>query len=65
MPFADLQLLYQTIKSEIDSAIAAVIGDNAFIRGAHVAPRRPCRSAMGADGVDYPTALPFPIAYAG
>ena len=36
VPFADLQLQYQTIKSEIDSAIAAVIRDNAFIRGPYV-----------------------------
>jgi dTDP-4-amino-4,6-dideoxygalactose transaminase len=36
VPFADLQLQYQTIKSEIDGAIAAVIRDNAFIRGAYV-----------------------------
>ena len=36
VPFADLQLQYQTIKSEIDGAISAVIRDNAFIRGAYV-----------------------------
>ena len=36
VPFADLQLQYQSIKSEIDSAIAAVIRDNAFIRGPYV-----------------------------
>src|SRR5580704_7764867 len=36
VPFADLQLQYQTIKSEIDGAIAAVIRDNAFIRGPFV-----------------------------
>src|SRR5258708_23037332 len=36
VPYADLQLQYQTIKSEIDGAIAAVIRDNAFIRGPHV-----------------------------
>ena len=36
VPFADLQLQYQTIKGEIDSAIAAVIRDNAFIRGSYV-----------------------------
>ena len=36
VPFADLQLQYQTIKSEIDGAIAAVIRDNAFIRGSYV-----------------------------
>jgi dTDP-4-amino-4,6-dideoxygalactose transaminase len=33
VPFADLQLQYQTIKGEIDGAIAGVIRDNAFIRG--------------------------------
>src|ERR1700759_2746370 len=36
VPFADLQLQYQTIKGEIDSAIANVIRDNAFIRGPYV-----------------------------
>src|ERR1700728_4148174 len=36
IPFADLQLQYQTIKSEIDGAVAAVIRDNAFIRGPYV-----------------------------
>src|SRR5215208_629519 len=36
VPFADLQLQYQTIKSEIDAAISAVIRDNAFIRGPYV-----------------------------
>src|SRR5215203_2238151 len=36
VPFADLQLQYQTIKSEIDAAIAGVIRDNAFIRGPYV-----------------------------
>jgi dTDP-4-amino-4,6-dideoxygalactose transaminase len=36
VPYADLQLQYQSIKSEIDSAIAAVIRDNAFIRGPYV-----------------------------
>jgi dTDP-4-amino-4,6-dideoxygalactose transaminase len=36
VPFADLQLQYQTIKSEIDGAIARVIRDNAFIRGPYV-----------------------------
>jgi dTDP-4-amino-4,6-dideoxygalactose transaminase len=36
VPFADLQLQYQTIKSEIDGAIASVIRDNAFIRGSYV-----------------------------
>src|SRR6201996_1840742 len=33
VPFADLQLQYQNIKSEVDAAIASVIRDNAFIRG--------------------------------
>src|ERR1700743_1702153 len=36
VPFADLQLQYQNIKSEIDRAAAAVIRDNAFIRGPYV-----------------------------
>jgi len=36
VPFADLQLQYQTIKGEIDEAIAEVIRDSAFIRGPHV-----------------------------
>jgi dTDP-4-amino-4,6-dideoxygalactose transaminase len=36
VPFADLQLQYRTIKAEIDDAIAAVIRDNAFIRGPYV-----------------------------
>src|SRR5246500_1137966 len=36
VPFADLQLQYQTIKSEIDGAIANVISDSAFIRGPYV-----------------------------
>ncbi|WP_213741228.1 DegT/DnrJ/EryC1/StrS family aminotransferase [Bradyrhizobium sp. dw_411] len=36
VPFSDLQLQYRTIKSEIDNAIAAVIRDNAFIRGPYV-----------------------------
>src|SRR6266853_4095301 len=36
VPFADLQLQYQNIKGEIDAAIAAVIRDNAFIRGPYV-----------------------------
>src|SRR6202030_4411544 len=36
VPFADLQLQYQTIKDEIDGAIAAVIRENAFIRGPYV-----------------------------
>src|SRR6195952_3743600 len=36
VPYADLQLQYQTIKSEIDTAIAAVIREKAFIRGPYV-----------------------------
>jgi dTDP-4-amino-4,6-dideoxygalactose transaminase len=36
VPFADLHLQYQSIKSEVDSAIAAVIADSAFIRGPYV-----------------------------
>ena len=36
VPFADLQLQYQIMKGEIDAAIAAVIRDNAFIRGPYV-----------------------------
>src|SRR3979490_393794 len=33
VPYADLQLHYQSIKREVDDAIAGVIRDNAFIRG--------------------------------
>src|ERR1043166_7651526 len=36
VPYADLQLQFRSIKSEIDAAIAAVIRDNAFIRGPYV-----------------------------
>jgi len=36
VPYADLGLQYQSIKDEIDSAIAAVIRDSAFIRGPYV-----------------------------
>lgn len=36
VPFADLHLQYQTIKAEIDGAIASVIRDSAFIRGSYV-----------------------------
>src|SRR5215469_4905863 len=36
VPFADLQLQYQNIKSEIDGAVANVIRDSAFIRGPYV-----------------------------
>ena len=36
VPYADLHLQYQSIKPEIDAAIAAVIQGSAFIRGPHV-----------------------------
>ncbi|OCK58342.1 DegT/DnrJ/EryC1/StrS family aminotransferase [Bradyrhizobium sp. LMTR 3] len=36
VPYADLHLQYQTIKDEVDAAIAAVIRDSAFIRGPYV-----------------------------
>ncbi len=36
VPFADLQLQYQNIKSEIDGAVASVVRDSAFIRGPYV-----------------------------
>jgi dTDP-4-amino-4,6-dideoxygalactose transaminase len=36
VPYADLQLQYQSIKSEIDGAVAAVFRDSAFIRGPYV-----------------------------
>ena len=36
VPYADLHLQYQTIKDDIDAAIAAVIRDSAFIRGPYV-----------------------------
>ena len=36
VPFADLHLQYQTIKDEIDGAIASVIRGSSFIRGPHV-----------------------------
>src|SRR6266436_486834 len=36
VPFADLQLQYQSIKREVDDAVAAVIRGNAFIRGPYV-----------------------------
>jgi dTDP-4-amino-4,6-dideoxygalactose transaminase len=36
VPYADLQLQYQSIKSEIDRAVASVIRDSAFIRGPYV-----------------------------
>ena len=36
IPYADLHLQYQTIKADVDAAIAAVIRDSAFIRGTYV-----------------------------
>jgi dTDP-4-amino-4,6-dideoxygalactose transaminase len=36
VPYADLHLQYQSIKLEIDAAIAGVIRDSAFIRGPYV-----------------------------
>src|ERR1700686_33097 len=36
VPYADLHLQYQSIKPEIDAAVAAVIRDSAFIRGPYV-----------------------------
>ena len=33
VPFVDLKAQYQSIKPEIDAAIAAVINDTAFIGG--------------------------------
>src|ERR1700682_3847964 len=36
VPYADLHLQYQSIKPEIDAAVAAVIRDSAFIRGTYV-----------------------------
>jgi dTDP-4-amino-4,6-dideoxygalactose transaminase len=36
VPYADLHLQYQSIKSDIDAAITAVIRDSAFIRGPYV-----------------------------
>lgn len=36
VPFADLHLQYQTIRTEIDAAVANVIRDSAFIRGPYV-----------------------------
>ena len=36
VPFVDLHAQYQTIRSEIDAAIATVIAESAFVRGPHV-----------------------------
>src|SRR4051795_13207640 len=51
VPFADLQLQYQTIKSEVDAAIAAVVRDSAFIRGPYVDAFE--REFAGAVGVEH------------
>lgn len=36
VPFADLHLQYETIKTELDAAIASVVRDSAFVRGPYV-----------------------------
>src|SRR5687767_6855683 len=36
IPFVDLKSQYQSIKSEIDAAIASVISETAFIGGPHL-----------------------------
>ena len=36
VPFVDLQAQYRSIKKEIDTAIAGVIAESAFVRGPHV-----------------------------
>ena len=36
IPLVDLKIQYHSIKEELDSAIAAVIADTAFIRGPYV-----------------------------
>lgn len=51
VPFADLHAQYLTIKTEIDSAIAEVIRNSAFIRGPQV--ERFERSFAGAIGVEH------------
>jgi dTDP-4-amino-4,6-dideoxygalactose transaminase len=49
VPFADLQMQYQSIKTEIDAAIADVIASSAFIRGPYVeAFEREFAAATGA-----------------
>ena len=58
VPFADLQLQYQTIKAEIDGAIAAVIRDSAFIRGPYV----DAFEASFAQVAEVTTACPVPMA---
>jgi dTDP-4-amino-4,6-dideoxygalactose transaminase len=50
VPFADLNLQYQSIKFEIDEAIAAVISSSAFIRGPFVeAFERQFATAVGVE----------------
>jgi dTDP-4-amino-4,6-dideoxygalactose transaminase len=50
VPYADLHLQYQTVKSEIDAAVASVIRDSAFIRGPYVdAFERAFAAAVNAD----------------
>ena len=56
VPYADLHLQYQSIKSEIDAAIAAVIRDSAFIRGPYV----DAFEKAFADAVDARIAYPAP-----
>ena len=36
VPFVDLYAQYQTIRSEVDAAVAEVIAESAFVRGRHV-----------------------------
>ena len=40
IPFVDLKAQYDSIKPEIDAAIASVIAETAFIGGPHVADTR-------------------------
>ena len=50
VPFADLHAQYVSIKDDVDSAIAAVIRESAFIRGPYVdAFERDFAAAMGVD----------------
>ena len=54
VPFADLHLQYQTIKGEIDRAIADVIASNAFIRGPYVdAFERDFAHAVGCEALRF------------
>jgi len=48
VPFVDLHAQYQSIRSEIDAAMAAVIAESAFVRGPHVESfERAWADAMG------------------